>query len=233
LKYSSKQLNTRRATDTTQNMLSSFNQQNPNSVDELYETTLPEMRSKLRKKGLKQVGYLTPISKETFESFKYSIENHQQHNAFEPNSMLKKDVTLELFEPKQWIGERMPDAKDDLVKEALEGLVIDFRFKDIQLGELISYAIQIQTISELELNLLFQISIYQSGTSKIIVQAEKNIKVSGDKWHRFEGTLSIDTSSLDPGSYQGICKIFKDNKSNLVGIIGPFEYHLLESGTQE
>jgi hypothetical protein len=141
-------------------------------------------------------------------------------------------VTLELFELKQWIGDRIPDAKDDLVKEALEGLVIDFRFKDIQIGELITYAIQIQTISDLELDLLFQISIFQSGNSKMIVQAEKNIKVSGDKWHRFEGSLIIDTSSLDPGSYQGFCKVFKENKGNLVLIIGPFEYHLLKGGKE-
>ena len=229
-KYSSTTLKTRRAVDSSKDILGSFRQENPNSIDELYEKTLPEMRSKLRNKGLKQIGYLKPISKDDFDKYKYNIQTNpnKKHDPYNPVSKLD-DKTLEFLEPKQWIGEKLPEAKDDLEKEALEGLMIDFHLNDIKIGELISYTIQIKTISDLQLNLIFQISIIELNTLKIIVQAEKHIKVSGSKWHRFEGNLSIDTSSLEPGTYQGICKVFKDSKDHIIDILGPFDYHLIKN----
>eukprot|EP01080_Neovahlkampfia_damariscottae_P000433 gene433-6846_t len=228
-KYSSTTLKTRRAVDTSKDILDSFHQKKPNSVDELYEETLPEMRSKLRNKGLKQVGFLKPISQIDFEKYKYSIQNNpnKQHDAFNPTAKMD-DKTLEFLEPKQWIGEKLPEATDDLAKEALDGLKIDFRLHDIKIGELIKYSIQIKTISDLELDLIFQISIIKVNNLKVIVQAEKNIKVSGDKWHKFEGNLSIDTSHLETGTYQGFCKVFKDTKENMIDLLGPFEYHLTQ-----
>lgn len=83
--------------DKSNNTLSIYHQKTPSSIEELYSVTLPEIRSKLKKKGLKQVGYIKPISEEEFQENKYQMMGIQ-HNPFSPIAL--EDPSLKYFQPR-------------------------------------------------------------------------------------------------------------------------------------
>jgi len=117
------------------------NQSSPASVEELYSATLPEVRNKLRREGLRQVGFVTPLKhlnrmnsltdEELFYRNRYrrmqvdpNDPSASKHNPFKP--LAYRDSTLDAFAPKQWTGSHPPPATDDLLRQAIKNLRTDF-----------------------------------------------------------------------------------------------------------
>ena len=90
-------------------------QPNPNTIEELYTNTLPEVRNRLKHQGLRQVGFVQPLrdlnranalsTEELFHKNRYKRmktdpnDSHaQRHNPFSP--IAYKDPSLSVFAPK-------------------------------------------------------------------------------------------------------------------------------------
>lgn len=177
--------NTRRAKQSlikSQNPLQVYapNVPEPKDLDELYGSTLPQVRSQLRQKGLRQVGILKSISEEEFHRNKYlSNKAHLEHDPYNP--IAYTDPSLRAFAPSQWTAEKPPKAEDDVVRQAVQQLETSFHItpKTIKQGDLISYTFIAKTASEYPLELQLSISVVHPASSRVISLAERKVRIAG------------------------------------------------------
>jgi hypothetical protein len=142
--FASKDLYSRRSSESlkkSDNPLHIYSpeQPTPRSLQELYSLTLPNVRSKLRQEGLRQVGFITPLrqlnaanalsTEELFYKNRYKRmkvdPNSYRYNPFNP--VAYEDASLYAFSPKEWTGNYPPPAQDDLLQHAIQNLRTEFK----------------------------------------------------------------------------------------------------------
>lgn len=222
---------TRRATQTIQSSMDLLDyhlQKKPESLDELYNKTLPEMRSKLKRQSLKQAGMLRPITQDEFEKHKYQMIN-DQHDPYHPKAIV--DPTLNHFRPKQLVGKEPEEAKDDLLLNAIKNLHVDLKIPDVTIGNVIEYNVTVTTISDEPLDLIFAFVLSHPATSRVISYSERKVRVQGKKSHSVQGNFGVETSAMVIGTYRMNCRIYLGGKSNkqFLSSFGPIEFNIVQS----
>lgn len=227
--FSSDRNGTRRATESLQahhDLLSYYSQPKPETIDELYNKTLPEMRSKLKRKNLKQTGILTPVSEDEFQTQKYRNKK-DHHDPFHPQAIV--DPTLEIFRPKQIVGAKPIEAPDDSLINSIKEMNVDLSIPSRRRGEVIQYLMNIKTRSNDHLDLVIGFVMSHTASSRVICYSERTIRVAGRNDHVVEGNFGVETASLATGTYKVICRlyVFHDQSKDLLSTIGPIEFDVL------
>jgi hypothetical protein len=169
------------------------------SIEDLYNNKLPEIRSELKKKRLKQIGYIKIFTLEEFNKRKYDRMTNFKHSPYEPIAFT--DSTLSYFEPKKFSQNLPPPTQDDKIREAIENLKLDFYLdkEKFQSGEPISFNFIVKNNSNFQINLKLVISIYDP-FQNIINQKEciyNNLK----KENIFNDKLILSTIKLKGNFY--------------------------------
>lgn len=221
--------------DVTPLEIYSPGQEKPRSIADLYTKTIPQVRSRLRQDGLKQVGFVkvSHVTGEQFQRLKYQT-HHKGPNAtdtgvpkrqFDPYrlSSYLEDTTLDHFAPKQWTEGHPPDAEDDLVRHALNTLQSTFniftdkmqspietrQIKTTASGRPWMYHVDIRCEVHHPIMLKLVITISQPSKGRTLSQLDRFLKLESNKtYHHATGYLSLDTSTLEVSTYHAHSQIF-------------------------
>jgi hypothetical protein len=171
---------TRRSIEKSHDPFETFapHEKRPESLEELYENTLPRVRNQLKQKGLKQAGSVRYHNTSlVFDKYKYSTSKpaKQQHDPFKPTSPYS-DPSLNAFTPKQWTGEHPSDPNDDLLLAAIRDISTEFIIEPYPiafLGDKLSYQLIIHHSSHIQHDIL--VSIRVSHLNRILLHTERKI----------------------------------------------------------
>nr|CAG4716902.1 unnamed protein product [Naegleria fowleri] len=229
---------------------------NATNVTHLYSTLLPELRNELRRKGLKQVGFIrfntnTITSDDALAKLRQSTKD--THNPFNP--MAFEDPSLRILAPKQWQGALPSPAKDDIIQSAISGLQSHFSLSSnfIKQGEMIEYNFSVtrqhqdqsygsQSNNALKsISLQLVISLSQVEKSRTLLQSKKTFQFEGYDAHSSSHNvivmqqqqipLNIQTASLEPGTYQLFAQVLlflpNSTTSTILSSHGPYDIHII------
>ncbi|KAL0481283.1 helicase SKI2W [Acrasis kona] len=186
-------------------------QPKPSSLQELYESTLPNVRNQLRQEGLRQTGFVKPKSASSFESKKYKRNKKTaKHDPFKPSGALR-DPSLQSFTPEQWTGDYPDEAQDDIIRAAINGLRTNFQVqpKVLYRGDPILYVLKITTSAQIAHATKLQVIITVVHQSKTLLRTERSVVIqTSNPRHEMRGELGLSTSQLQYGSHQVYAQVF-------------------------
>jgi hypothetical protein len=174
-------------------------QKRPETIDELYEVTLPQVRNQLKQSGLKQVGSIRSYSPTLFEKNKYTSKKSTRHDPFKPHGAIQ-DPSLNTFTPKQWTGEHPTDAQDDLFVTAVRETSTEFFIEPqpiAYVGDTLSYRILVNSLPDLTIDLVVSMLVTHVTSNRVMLRTERRIRARGQVAVRGELGLTL---SL-PGVY--------------------------------
>ncbi|KAG2387713.1 hypothetical protein C9374_001307 [Naegleria lovaniensis] len=226
---------------------------NATNVTQLYSTLLPELRNELRRKGLRQVGFIrfntnTITSDDALTKLRQSTKD--THNPFNP--MAFEDPSLRILAPKQWQGTLPTPAKDDIIQSAITGLQTHFSLSSnfIKQGETIEYNFSVtrqhqdhsahgpqSNLALRSISLQLVTSLSQVEKSRTLLQTKKTFQfeefTQNEQNMIFtqQQPLNIQTTSLEPGTYQLFAQVllFLPNSatSTILSSHGPYEVYII------
>ncbi|KAL9644123.1 hypothetical protein ABK040_005588 [Willaertia magna] len=209
---------TRRVTRTTFKELL----KEPNTIDELYLETLPNLRNSLQK--LKQIGNLkftkNVNSNESLIKFTKSQKNTLQKNT-------KKDTSLQFLQPKQWKGTLPNTAIDDIQQNCQINSNFGIFKNKINKNEKIKYFIHLQQSYFYPFKILCKITMSQFG--KFILQNEVILEFNENNKLNIYKENEINFNCNEGGTISLFVEFYILLESKkLINTFGPLDIHVLQ-----
>lgn len=206
-------------------------------MEQLYTETLPQVRSRLRQQGMKQVGSIKMnMDADLFQKNKYKRSTSAKHDPYHVKEY-NQDPSLQAFMPKQWTGKPLPPAQDDLMNQTLKGLTTVFKLKQVSLrrGDKLHYEWHIRMSTQHPIILKITMNVAQPSNMRVISYSEKTAKLSGEQQTtKIEGVLYFPSEKSALGTYAASAQVYAvirdefQERMVLLTMHGPIPFHLIE-----
>nr|QRZ58759.1 Gsp-co-occurring protein 9 [Malawimonas jakobiformis] len=179
----------------------------PQTLEELYNVTLPRLRAQLRQQGLRQVGRIKPVDEETFSRLKYAAAaggaSAGAATGYDPmHPAAITDPTLRLFEPRMWTAPAPPDA-DPLPYIPQQKIRSAFRIapQTVHRGETVEYELTVHADVDVA-QLRLSVTLAQLSPARPISRMERLIgPIAAGSRHCVRSSVRLNTQYMPAGAY--------------------------------